>query len=206
MSTHAQITANQKNATRSTGPRTPEGKAISSQNAVRHGLAAGFRLLPGEDTAAYEQLMQSYEDEFDPQSDHEAFLVTQLVQSRWKIDRIDRLQSEAFDQMLATGTDATSTDAKILHGLNTSTLFDRLERYRAAAERTYHRAHRELTQLRRQHQAAVRHRLDQLLNAPLPDEPNYPAYQSLLRNEANSSLPNCPEFQPRGTNSPAPAY
>jgi len=62
MSTHAQVTANQQNAARSTGPRTPEGKAVSARNATRHGLTSGFRILPSEDPEAYHQLLADYQD------------------------------------------------------------------------------------------------------------------------------------------------
>jgi hypothetical protein len=37
MSTEAQINANRLNAQKSTGPRTPEGKAASSLNALKSG-------------------------------------------------------------------------------------------------------------------------------------------------------------------------
>ncbi|MCP3460024.1 hypothetical protein [Bradyrhizobium sp. CCGUVB23] len=39
MASHRQIEANRSNATRSTGPKTLSGKARSSRNTVRHGLA-----------------------------------------------------------------------------------------------------------------------------------------------------------------------
>lgn len=48
MASERQIAANRLNAGRSTGPRTPEGKAVVSQNAVTHGLTSYGGLLPGE--------------------------------------------------------------------------------------------------------------------------------------------------------------
>ncbi len=51
----ARIAANQRNALKSTGPKTPEGKAASRLNAFRHGMAGeGFLLAPGEDSKLVE--------------------------------------------------------------------------------------------------------------------------------------------------------
>jgi hypothetical protein len=58
MTSRRQIEANRRNAQRSTGPSTPEGLAISSANATRHGVlssrfgAAQDLLKRGFDTAA----------------------------------------------------------------------------------------------------------------------------------------------------------
>jgi hypothetical protein len=193
MSTAAQITANQQNASRSTGPRTPEGKAASSANATSHALTGNFRLLPAEDPNEFEELLRGYANEFQPVTEHECFLLTQMVEARWKLDRIERLQAEAFDQMLAAGEPDHSSDARILAGLSQpTTVFDRLQRYAAQAERTYHRAHRELAQLQKQQAktqaAALDARLDQIMYGPPPDYTQCDAYRNELRNEANPDL------------------
>ena len=46
--TKAQIRANRENAKKSTGPRTAEGKARVSLNALKHGLLARDTVLPTE--------------------------------------------------------------------------------------------------------------------------------------------------------------
>ncbi len=52
MATEAQLAANRRNAQKSTGPRTAEGKAVVAQNAVQHGLLAREGVLRGEDDQA----------------------------------------------------------------------------------------------------------------------------------------------------------
>ena len=66
MATKAQIKANRENAKKSTGPRTEEGKARVSLNALKHGLLARDAVLPSEDPAEFDRqrvpgrLLQKY--------------------------------------------------------------------------------------------------------------------------------------------------
>jgi hypothetical protein len=53
--TEAQIHANRANAQKSTGPRTPAGKAVVAQNAVKHGLSARLDVIRGEDQAEFDR-------------------------------------------------------------------------------------------------------------------------------------------------------
>ena len=61
-SSAAQLAANRANSQRSTGPVTPEGKAGSS----RHGFRSQTILLPGDDPAEYQALLDHLQSEFPP--------------------------------------------------------------------------------------------------------------------------------------------
>ena len=58
MLSEKQLLANQQNALRSTGPRSAAGKAIASQNAIRHGLSAQIAIIPGENPEEFDQFRQ----------------------------------------------------------------------------------------------------------------------------------------------------
>ena len=55
MTSEAQMKASRENAKKSTGPRTPEGKARASKNALKHGLMAQDAVIPGEDPAEFDR-------------------------------------------------------------------------------------------------------------------------------------------------------
>jgi hypothetical protein len=106
MATSAQITANQHNASLSTGPKTPEGKAAAARNATKHGLSGAFTVLPHEDQDEFDILLACLRDEFKPAGEHESFLVEQMAQSRWRLARAGRLETAMLDQMLKGYTPA----------------------------------------------------------------------------------------------------
>jgi hypothetical protein len=150
--TRAQRRAAKHNAQHSTGPRTPEGKAASSRNATRHNLSgATFVLLPNEDPAAFEALARGYRDEWHPRTPHETFLVTQMVQARWRLDRITRMEAELMDTILETFGEGRTDEGALLmaDGVNPDP-FRRLHRYAQDAQRSYHRAVREFRACRAQ--------------------------------------------------------
>src|SRR5687767_14639975 len=94
--------ANRLNAQKSTGPRTPEGKARSSMNAVKHGLAAQTAVLPGEDPAELEALAQSLAAEFRPAGGLGALgavLLQRVVSIAWKLRRVARAEEAAARDM-----------------------------------------------------------------------------------------------------------
>jgi hypothetical protein len=88
-----QIEANRKNALRSTGPTTPEGKQASRRNALKHGLRAKELVIPGlEDPAEYEALLSELCDDWQPEGHTEIHLVEQLAQDEWRLRRARRAE------------------------------------------------------------------------------------------------------------------
>jgi hypothetical protein len=61
-----QLAANRANAQKSTGPRTPEGKARTRFNSLKHGLTAVDVCLPGESREEYDQRRMEYFEDYRP--------------------------------------------------------------------------------------------------------------------------------------------
>jgi hypothetical protein len=112
---------------RSTGPRTPEGKARSSQNSRKHGFSAkSLEVLPAEqaDFKIYQnELLTAIKPQPGPQSD----LFHQLLHAGWTLRRLARFELE----ILENGNPFDSPEAQ--------TKLDRIERYRAGHRRAYSR-------------------------------------------------------------------
>ena len=89
---------NQANARFSTGPRTSEGKAISSLNAVKTGLTGRTVLLPSDDAEAYRQHIAEYEQELRPVGLRERELVQSLADTSWRLKRIPGLEMALYAQ------------------------------------------------------------------------------------------------------------
>ena len=96
MATIAQTEANQANAQKSTGPTSQEGKANSSLNNFRHGMAGRFTLLPNEDAYAYDSMHLLLETDLKPQTAAEHMLVERMAQHQWLIQRALLLQTLCF--------------------------------------------------------------------------------------------------------------
>ena len=146
MSTSAQILANQQNAQHSTGPSSPEGKAASSHNATTHGLSGHFAVLPHEDLGAFHKIRSGYLDTFQPDNEHEYFLVETMVESRWKLARLKRMEAALIQQMCGQDTERANPDAVVAAAMlaGSANAYASLQRYQAAAERSYYKAKQEL--------------------------------------------------------------
>ena len=135
MATIKQIEANRLNALKSTGPKTPEGKAAVRMNALRHGLRARTVVLPGENSEEFHQLCDDLETEWNPESRTEQFYVEQMAISQWKLTRIELAEKSIVTQEAA---------AKIQ-----IPLLERLWQSQCRLERSCARAQRELERLQK---------------------------------------------------------
>jgi hypothetical protein len=88
--------ANRQNAQKSTGPKTPEGKAAVSLNALKHGLLSKEILLPGEDEAALRELDEHLRGELQPVGVLEDRLVDRITSAIWMLRRLGRVEAGIF--------------------------------------------------------------------------------------------------------------
>src|SRR5205823_3302437 len=96
MTTFKQIEANRRNARRSTGPVTEEGKLQSRRNAVRHGLTAETVIGALEDTEDYKAFEAAIITDYDAQSAVERELVLRLASLLWRIRRATTMETGLF--------------------------------------------------------------------------------------------------------------
>ncbi|MCZ6654044.1 MAG: hypothetical protein O7D91_13585 [Planctomycetota bacterium] len=100
--TKKQAKANRTNATKSTGPRTAEGKARVRLNAVKHGLRAEQVVVLGgptaEDPAEFDSLLSGMLDDCKPAGALERVLVERLAVSYWRLRRAYRFEARAIER------------------------------------------------------------------------------------------------------------
>src|SRR5918993_5111090 len=96
MTSEKKAEANRRNALKSTGPRTPEGKDAVRLNALRHGLRSEEILLPGEDEEALRELGERLRDELQPVGELESLLVDQIIASYWRLRCLGRVEGGIF--------------------------------------------------------------------------------------------------------------
>jgi hypothetical protein len=134
----AQLAANTANAQHSTGPRTPEGKTRSSQNASKHGLTAREVIIAPGEQPEFDHLLAQYQADVKPQGAIQQTLFNQLVAAAWNLRRIGRMESELC---------AESSYQDLLANHDLQNQLDRLARHHTRIERCFHRCLKELKTL-----------------------------------------------------------
>ncbi|MGA2312459.1 MAG: hypothetical protein ABSF87_08855 [Xanthobacteraceae bacterium] len=97
MTSFRQIEANRRNACKSTGPITDEGKQRSRCNAVRHGLTAETVIGTLEDAEDYKAFEAAIIADYDAQSAVERELVLRLASLLWRLRRATTMETGLFE-------------------------------------------------------------------------------------------------------------
>ena len=97
MTSFRQIAANRRNARKSTGPTSEEGKQRSRCNAVRHGLTAETVFGALEDAQDYKAFESAITADYDAQSAVERELVLRLASLLWRLRRATTMETGLFE-------------------------------------------------------------------------------------------------------------
>src|ERR1035441_6217213 len=171
-----QLAANRANAVKSTGPRSPEGKTRSAQNARKHGFTGStFAVVRLEDLQEVAHLKDDLVAFYQPVNSQELFAVDRIALAQHALLRAARLESGLFTTCLNSCYDpfgepmvlmneelAGNGDIEITRAQNRNYLlgegFHRMAsksnswslclRYQAQAERQYRRAVEEFDRLK----------------------------------------------------------
>ncbi len=169
-----QFAANRANAAGSTGPRTPDGKARSAQNARKHGFAAAAYTIPRlEDIDEIAELRESVIDLYKPTNAQELFAVERIAITQQSMNRASRLEAgtlttclndvlslrerpymEMDPEMYGGGEPGKQQVKNYLlaegfrRSVGASNVFHLCMRYNAQAERLYRRAVQDLERIR----------------------------------------------------------
>ena len=194
------IEANRRNAQKSTGPKTEDGKARASRNALKHGLCAEspqVAVVLEEDPAGYEAFAQEMLDDLKPRGAVQRALVDRIVFVAWKLQRIPEVEARLFEQADGSllnprrdenGWRLPPTVAECIADFGCNAFFGRLQMYEMRLERSFHAGLRQLERLKKLRNEAKEQEETELAPAKTevpdePDEPNEP-------NEATAAVEN----------------
>jgi len=158
------------NGSKSNGPKTAEGKAQSSKNAITHGLTANFTVLDHESQDDFQILLDAHVHRFQPADDVELELVHALAITRWRIRRVAELETDLLENKVVLCQDEIDEEFTKIGGAGrVAYAFGKLAddgkamalliRYEASLTRLYDRTSKQL---------------EQLQNRPLRNEPTEP--------------------------------
>jgi chromosome segregation ATPase len=208
MATEAQMTANQANAQKSTGPRTEAGKQKSSQNARTLGLFISNNTLQQENPDDTLQLIADYTAEFAPVLPTHHTLLQQLVSATLRLRRLDQIEATLLSHEPGTGDLAQQFEANLKQ-------LEALRRQRTAAERSFEKARKVLSDYRKVHPIRPGEPITLEIERPKP-KPASPCKTNptrsaprTARSSSNSTPSTCPPNRKTnptpGNRSPAPA-
>jgi hypothetical protein len=150
MTSNKKAEANRRNALKSTGPKTSEGKDVVRHNALKHGLLSREVLLPGEDGDALRELAEGLRAELQPMGELENLLVDRITSLLWRLRRLGRVEAGIFVEESYGSvrvSDASTLGLAFVRDGNGANAFSKLSRYETTIERGLYKALHELQRL-----------------------------------------------------------
>jgi hypothetical protein len=141
----ARVEASRRNGAKSRGPKTPEGKARSRLNAIKHGMRAAMHVvLPDENAVEFHALQEALMDELAPEGALQLVLARRVAVAAWRLARADRMEIELFEERR---WENAGVGMALIRDGNGTRSFETLMRYRSAAMAEFMRALRTLKAL-----------------------------------------------------------
>jgi hypothetical protein len=145
----SRATVNRANAQKSSGPKTEQGKAVSSQNSFKHGLYSKAIVIPGEDPAKFEALRADLGAEHRPVGVTEEMLVDELAQHYWRMKRFRSLDAQMYRSKGPQENGGSALDTASLVQCIDLGLFTSIQRALNSAERSFYKALNTLRELQK---------------------------------------------------------
>jgi hypothetical protein len=160
MATQSQIDANRRNAQKSTGPTTPEGRAAVRHNALKHGLTSEVLIPMDEDRPEFDRLCDAFETEFQPIGPTEESLLENLVAAKWRLGRARKEETGFFVKRAIELEHESQEYRELARNARLAMIVDldsagsntlaKISRYEARLERSFYKALSELRRIQSQ--------------------------------------------------------
>src|SRR5262249_52408942 len=155
------LEANRRNAAKSTGPTSDEGKAIASRNSFKHGMYASNPLLDDEDPAEFQAFGDGIVRQLCPRGPVEELLVDRVVCNAWRLRRIGEIENWIVTRKQQTdgtggfsghrhGHDQSPTEVMAAEFIWSSKAFEQLCLHEQRLQRSMQAALRQLMQVQKQ--------------------------------------------------------
>ena len=171
-----QIRANRANAKKSTGPKTPEGKRISSRNATTHGLYSRDLIVDSphlkENQAEYDLILTALKMELKPAGVLQGFLVRKIANCLWRSGRVVRAESAQIKRQLHFLSDSLPRNIAIgVESIPQGEAAKDISRYELRLERQLARTLNLLMRLKKSRSSSLSDPLMEYVTRKLPDLP-----------------------------------
>ena len=197
MTSRKKIEANRRNAKKSTGPKTEEGKAKSSMNAYKHGLTSQRVWLDEEEEMDFREFRRGLLDELMPIGSLETQFVCRIAAQMWRLARVPGIEAELLCKLHYDFVDGANTGLGEAFHKDIGTYdgsLGRLARYEAILERSLTRLLNEYRKIQADRIKREKRHAEDWARAGLPPHDIHADYDglpphSLAKTEANYDEP-----------------